>query len=146
MNGTGTVDAGDQISYEFDVTNTGTVTMSAVTVDDPKLAAAGVTVTCPPDPLPAGAVLTCFADAPYVVTAADEAAGGVHNVATAAGTPPGGRAFVSPPSHADVPTGPGPGSGDLGGTGMPPGLPWLTLLGLLSLSSGLLLVRWPQEK
>ncbi|MBO9523210.1 MAG: DUF11 domain-containing protein [Nocardioidaceae bacterium] len=144
MNGTGTVDAGDQITYEFDVSNTGTVTLSGIAVDDPKLADAGITVSCPPDPVPAGATILCTADMAYVVTAADEASGGVHNVATASGVPPGGERHVSPPSHADLPTGTGGQGnqgGDLGDTGLPAGLPPLVLLGLVTLGSGVALAR-----
>ncbi len=43
----GLADAGETIDYTFEVTNTGTTTLSDVLVDDPMLAGAGVTSTCP---------------------------------------------------------------------------------------------------
>ena len=42
-------------------------------------------VTCPQEPLAPGASVTCTADEPYVVTAADQSAGVVHNEATVDG-------------------------------------------------------------
>ncbi|MFP3325012.1 hypothetical protein R0K05_18285, partial [Planococcus sp. SIMBA_160] len=41
-NGDGKVSAGDTIKYTFDVENTGTVTVSNVTVDDAKVGASGL--------------------------------------------------------------------------------------------------------
>jgi uncharacterized repeat protein (TIGR01451 family) len=90
VDGDGRTDAGDKIVYEFDVTNTGNVTLNQVSVGDPKLAAAGITVTCEPTTLAPGKSVTCTASAPYVVTEADVAAGQVHNVATAHADGPSG--------------------------------------------------------
>jgi len=72
---------GDVLTYEYDVTNTGNVTITdPITVSDDKIAS----VSCPA--LPAGglaptATLTCSAS--YSVTQADIDAGEVTNVASA---------------------------------------------------------------
>ncbi|MGL5811402.1 MAG: beta strand repeat-containing protein, partial [Nocardioides sp.] len=80
--------AGDTIAYEFLVTNTGNVTLDPVSVDDPKVAGSGQSVTCPATTLAPAASTTCTAT--YTLTQADVDAGEVVNVATASGTPPGG--------------------------------------------------------
>ena len=77
-------DVGDTIAYTFLVTNTGNVTLSPVSVSDPKVGA----VTCPPGPLAPTASKTCTAT--YTLTQGDVDAGVVNNVATASGTPPTG--------------------------------------------------------
>ena len=78
-------DAGDTITYDFLVTNTGNVTLNPVTVSDPKLGA----ITCPSGPLAAGATVSCTQKT-YTLTQADVDAGKVDNTATATGTPPTG--------------------------------------------------------
>jgi hypothetical protein len=95
---TNTLVAGQPITYTFKATNTGTITLNSVTVSDPMLTAAGIGVTCPVLTLASGESVTCVADKPYVVTAADEKAGHVRNVATASGKTPDGPPTVSPPS------------------------------------------------
>ena len=77
-------DVGDTIAYTFIVTNTGNVTLSPVSVSDPKVGA----VSCPAGSLAAGASKTCTAT--YTLTQADVDAGVVNNTATASGTPPTG--------------------------------------------------------
>ncbi|MCX6398618.1 MAG: GEVED domain-containing protein, partial [Propionibacteriales bacterium] len=104
VNGNGLTDAGDEIYYVFDVENTGNVTMDPVVVDDPVLDGLGITITCDPSALAPGESVTCEADAPYVITAADVDAGGVTNVATATGTPPTGPPTTTPPSTTTTPT------------------------------------------
>ncbi|CUR54166.1 exported hypothetical protein [metagenome] len=99
VNGNGLTDAGDRINWVFEVTNNGTVTLTAVGVSDPLAGA----VTCPVTTLAPGASTLCTA-VPYVITAADVAAGNVHNTATAQGTPPTGPPVVSPPDATDTPT------------------------------------------
>ena len=100
--------AGDTMTWTFLVTNTGNVTLSGITVDDPTLAAAKVAVTCPVTTLAPGASTTCTS-AVYTITAADETASQVHNVATAKGTPPvtpsnpTPPAVVTPPSETTTP-------------------------------------------
>jgi uncharacterized repeat protein (TIGR01451 family) len=79
-NRNGITDAGDTIQWTVQVTNTGLVTLTNVRVDDPK---AGP-ITCPGTTLAPGQVMTCSADHVYLITAADVAAGGVHNTAAVA--------------------------------------------------------------
>jgi uncharacterized repeat protein (TIGR01451 family) len=101
----GATDKGDTIDYAFDLTNTGNVTLKDVEIDDPKLAAAGIGITCAPSTLKPGEQVTCTADAPYVITQADVDAGKVHNTATATATPPTGTTLPPvAPSSTDTPT------------------------------------------
>ncbi|MGL4178363.1 MAG: DUF7507 domain-containing protein, partial [Dermatophilaceae bacterium] len=97
LDGNGT-DLGDEIGWSFAVTNAGTVTLSEVAVDDP---AAG-DVTCPDTVLAPGEDVTCTADAPYAVAAADVDTGVVTNTATVSGTAPGGATVSSAPASAEV--------------------------------------------
>jgi uncharacterized repeat protein (TIGR01451 family) len=96
---------GDTIHYIYRVTNTGNVSLTAVTVDDPTIGP----VTCPtPSPplAPLNSVI-CTADSGHTVTAADVAAGFVTDTATATGTGViGGSSGSSDPSTVTVPTAP----------------------------------------
>jgi uncharacterized repeat protein (TIGR01451 family) len=83
-NSTGLAELGEAIDYQFVVTNTGTVPLSAVAVKDPMLPS----VTCAQDGLVPGEAMTCFGDAPHVTSAEDVARGYVTNTATAVGVPP----------------------------------------------------------
>ncbi|MGL4174285.1 MAG: DUF7507 domain-containing protein [Actinomycetota bacterium] len=94
-------DLGDTVAYSFEVTNTGTLTMYEVAVDDP---AAGV-VSCPVNTLLPGESTTCTADSLYVVTQADVDAGVVTNTATASGEPLAGGQVPSSPSTVNTPIG-----------------------------------------
>lgn len=99
-NSNGRKDAGDTIAYTFTVTNTGNTTLFAVSVNDEKLAAAGVAINCPVQELAPGQSTTC-SSAPYRVTAADVDAGAVLNVATAnvtSGSPDGPKLGSEPSS------------------------------------------------
>jgi uncharacterized repeat protein (TIGR01451 family) len=100
VNGNGLTDAGDTIQYTFDVTNTGEVPLTAITVDDPKVGA----VTCAEPGLAVGATQTCEAAEPYTITAADVSNGSVDNSATASGTTPDGDPITSTPSTTSTPT------------------------------------------
>ena len=91
------------IWYQFAVANTGTVTLTGVTVRDSLLVGAGIAVTCPTAPLPPGQTMTCRAQAPYAVTDADVAAGQVRNTAVATGIDPGGDTVTSPPATLSTP-------------------------------------------
>lgn len=98
-------DVGETISYSFEVTNNGNVTISGITVDDDLVGP----VTCPDTTLAPGDSTTCTADNDYTVTQDDVDTGTVHNSATASGTGPGGGDVTSNPSTEDVPTvGPNP--------------------------------------
>ncbi|MCK8475672.1 DUF7507 domain-containing protein, partial [Microbacterium aurugineum] len=85
---------GESIAYSFEVRNTGTVTVTDITVTDPLAGS----VTCPATSLAGGASMTCTADVPYTVTEADVLAGGVVNTATADGTVPDGVDPFEPPT------------------------------------------------
>ncbi len=74
--------AGSTITYTFEITNTGNVTVHGVTIDDPMVG----TVTCPVAPLAPGATTTCTAT--YALTQADVDAGHVTNTATASALSP----------------------------------------------------------
>jgi uncharacterized repeat protein (TIGR01451 family) len=89
--------AGDVLTYQFTVTNTGTVTLTGVMVTDTQAAPSGPLdgpVNCPDTTLAPGASVTCTAT--YTVTQADIDHGSVADTATATGTPPTGPAVTSP--------------------------------------------------
>ncbi|WP_245617718.1 DUF11 domain-containing protein, partial [Nitriliruptor alkaliphilus] len=105
VNGNALTDAGDEIWYSFELVNTGNVTLTEVSVDDPLLADAGITITCDPTTLLPGESVVCTADAAYVITQADVDAGGVHNVATGSvQVPPGSPEPEDPTDENLVPT------------------------------------------
>ncbi|MTV25248.1 DUF11 domain-containing protein [Nitriliruptoraceae bacterium ZYF776] len=87
LNGNALADHGEVLTYTFELTNTGNVTLTGVGVDDP-LPGLSAPTCDGPDTLAPTEVLTCTAT--YVVTLADVAAGAVTNAATATGVPPGG--------------------------------------------------------
>lgn len=94
---TSVVRAGQQLPYTFLVTNTGSVPLTGITVDDqvsaPSSPAGLSPIDCPADPLPVGGQLRCTAT--YTTTQADVDNGSVTDTATATGippTPPGGPA------------------------------------------------------
>ncbi|MFK4761530.1 hypothetical protein ACI3KS_11395 [Microbacterium sp. ZW T5_45] len=105
VNDNGYNDEGDQIVWAFDLENTGTTTLTDVSVTDDMLTAQGIGVTCDPTTLAPGATVTCEADAPYTITAADVDNGKVVNTATATGTPPGLPPVVTPPDTTETPVG-----------------------------------------
>jgi len=105
--GDGLIDLGETISYSFRVRNTGTVTLTDVTVDDPLLTAAGLTVTPGPQTLAPGGTATFTAT--YTPIQADIDAGKVENTATGTGTPPSGPPVESPPDTVIVPPDQTPG-------------------------------------
>ncbi|WP_413317560.1 LPXTG cell wall anchor domain-containing protein [Agrococcus sp. 1P02AA] len=94
-NGNGFDDAGDTIDYAFDVTNTGSLPLDAISIADDRLAAGSV--TCPASRLAPGATVTCLATIPYPISQDDVDAGSVTNVATASGTATSGTRVTSPP-------------------------------------------------
>ncbi len=106
LNGNGITDVGDTIQYTFDVTNTGEVPLTGITVNDEMVGA----VTCASTTLGAGVTQTCAADAVYTVTEDDVAAGAVDNTATVTGTTPDGDDITSEPSTTSTETtAPAPG-------------------------------------
>lgn len=89
--GNGVADAGETIQYTIRVTNTGNVTLTGVTVDDPLLPTLTEVVELAPG---------AFHDfvGSYQVTASDLMRGTVVNTATATGTPPTGPPVTTPPT------------------------------------------------
>ena len=85
--------AGQTIAYSFTVTNTGNLTLTAITVTDPKTSG----VTCTATSLAPGASATCTGS--HVTTAADVSAGSVVNTATTTGSPPSGSPIPPVPSN-----------------------------------------------
>ncbi len=72
---------GDVLTYEFEVVNTGNVTLDPISINDPLITNAGGTITCPPTLLGPGDSLTCSGS--YTITQADLDAGQVDNTASA---------------------------------------------------------------
>jgi uncharacterized repeat protein (TIGR01451 family) len=83
----GRVDAGDTVTYSFEVSNAGNVTLTDVTVSDPLLS--GLVCETVPVLLPGDSVsVTCTDGDVYVLTQVDVDAGVVDNEATASGLDP----------------------------------------------------------
>ena len=81
--------AGDVLVYEFDVANTGDLTLASIDIADPLI----VSVTCPVAVLAPGQITVCSGQ--YTVTQADLDRGFVVNTATLAATLPNGDALPS---------------------------------------------------
>ncbi len=91
-------EAGETIDYIFTVTNTGNVTLTGITVDDPLVGAVDCLVTT----LAPTESVTCTAT--YTLTQADVDAGQVENTATASGLPPATPVNPEPEPVTDVDT------------------------------------------
>jgi len=100
-NNNGVADEGEEITYTVHVWNHGEVTAKGVTIDDPLVAFPATPVDIAP-----GASESFAASVPYVVTAADVAAGAVVNTATANGVDPrdSSTRISSPPTTTETPT------------------------------------------
>jgi uncharacterized repeat protein (TIGR01451 family) len=96
------ISSDQDVSYSFVVTNTGNVTLSAVTVTETAFSGSGPVpvISCPSGTLAPAATMTCTA--PYTTTVADIDAGEITNTAVATGTPPVGTAITSDPSMAAI--------------------------------------------
>ncbi|UYO97672.1 hypothetical protein OED01_02830 [Microbacterium sp. M28] len=97
--GDGLIGAGDEVSYTFTVTNTGTVTLSGATIVDDRL---GGALECAPldgAALAPGDAIDC-GPYPYTITQADVEAENVHNEATV--TADGASGAISDDASADV--------------------------------------------
>jgi uncharacterized repeat protein (TIGR01451 family) len=116
-----TIAVNQVINFSFDVTNTGSVPLTNVSVTDGTSTgfAADLTVSCPQTTLDPGATMTCTAN-PYTITQADIAAAPITNTAIATGWAQG----ITPTST--------PVSTD--GTNLPPGQAWAK--GQIQLSTG----------
>ncbi|MGW8482599.1 DUF7507 domain-containing protein, partial [Microbacterium sp. NPDC055903] len=99
-------EAGQVITYSFEVTNTGNVPVSDITITEGDFSGAGTLgeVVCPEGAaeLAPGAVVVCEAE--YTVVQADLTGDPIENAATAEGLAPGGAEIVSDPSEESVPT------------------------------------------
>ena len=76
----GSITQGDGLWYQFDVTNTGNVTVTNLGVTDDSF---GLPVACPPVSLAPGNTVTCNTTSAHIVSAAEVTAGEVSNTATA---------------------------------------------------------------
>src|SRR5699024_10899037 len=103
--------AGEEITYTFEVTNVGETTLEDVVVNDDMLAELDIEVEVDKTTLAPGESTT--GTAVYTVTQEDIGQGGVYNVATTTGTPPGydpedpefpDEPPVSPPDEEYVPS------------------------------------------
>ena len=95
---------GAKVTYSYKVTNTGNVSLTAVTVTDPM---AGLSAVTCPDPTLAPAVSeTCTAT--YTTTQADVDRGAITNTGTASGAPPQG-ANLTASSSVTIPATQAPG-------------------------------------
>ena len=103
-NGNALTDLGDVIHYAFSVTNTGNVTLSNVTVTDPKAVVAGGPLAT----LAPGVIDNTTFTGTHVISAADMLAGEVVNQATARGRTPSGHIISDLSDSArfdqDIPT------------------------------------------
>ncbi len=100
---------GDLITYTFTAKNTGNVTLTNVSIDDPLAGLSALSYTWPGA---AGTLLpgqTVTATATYAITQADINAGHVANSATTTGTPPTGPSVTPPPGTTDTPLTPAAG-------------------------------------
>ncbi|MNJ87415.1 hypothetical protein D3C87_49330 [compost metagenome] len=82
-NGDGKVNVGDKINYTFKVENTGNVSLTDISISDPKVTVSGGPVNLAPN-----AVDNTSFTAVYTLTQADVDKGGVYNLATATGKDP----------------------------------------------------------
>jgi uncharacterized repeat protein (TIGR01451 family) len=117
----GNVQEGDTITYTFDVTNTGNVTLTNVTVSDPL---PGLSAISPASVASLEPNQHAIFTATYVVTAGDVQAGLVHNVATTTGNPPASCTGCTPPTDTDehdVPVSGEPGLSLVKSNNVPPG-------------------------
>lgn len=88
-------DAGDTISYNFTIKNTGNVTLSSIQISDTMLEGAGGTLTGGPISLAPGATNRFSFTGSYTLTSDDISAGSVSNTATVTGSSPGNTDDVS---------------------------------------------------
>ncbi|WP_223585902.1 DUF11 domain-containing protein [Microbacterium sp. OVT16B] len=96
-NGNGRTDAGDTIAYTFTVTNTGTTTLTGISVSDPRLSG---DIVCDTTELAPGEATLCHGE-PAVITQAEVDAGQIVNTATTTGT---GTSEIPPTAEDTVVT------------------------------------------
>ena len=91
--------AGDFITYSFEITNSGGEALSAVTLDDPLVTSISCPSGHPIANLAVGAVETCIAS--YAITQADVDAGIRDNTATVSAEDGGGNPVTDTDSHSE---------------------------------------------
>jgi uncharacterized repeat protein (TIGR01451 family) len=97
------ITAGETIQYSYLVRNTGNITLTSVSVDDPTAGSVSCPTPAAPGLAPGQSVL-CTANSPYTVTQADVDAGSVTDTATSSCVAvSGGQCGISPPSTVTVP-------------------------------------------
>jgi uncharacterized repeat protein (TIGR01451 family) len=101
--GNGLGDAGEQVTYSYTATNTGSTTLTSVSLDAPALAAAGLTVSCSSATLAPGASTTCAASGPSLITQAVVDGGTLAVTATASGKNPAAAPVTSAPVRISTP-------------------------------------------
>ena len=79
----GVSDVGDGIVYHYVVANVGQLSLSGITLSDVLERKTGGVIRCPATSLRPGAVMTCDATRPYIVTRTEFHAGELRNRATA---------------------------------------------------------------
>ncbi|MGG7451729.1 DUF7507 domain-containing protein [Plantibacter auratus] len=129
---------GQVITYSFQVTNTGNVTLTNVKVTEGTFTGTGTlsAITCPSGATSLAPGLQIICTATYQVTQADLNAGSISNTAFGTGVTPGGDPFTSDPSTVKVVT-PGPALASTGANVLPLGLGAAVLL----LLGGALVIR-----
>ncbi|WP_431030816.1 DUF7507 domain-containing protein [Plantibacter sp. RU18] len=111
---------GQVITYSFQVTNTGNVTLTDVMVNEGTFTGTGTlsAIVCPNGAASLAPGLQIICTATYKVTQADLNAGSISNTALGTGTTPGGDPFTSDPSTVKVAT-PGPVLASTGADALP---------------------------
>jgi hypothetical protein len=97
--GDGFADPGDVIDYSFEITNTGNVPLTDVTLSDPIVSPIGCPSGHPIASLAPGAAETCSGS--YTLLQADVDAGVKDNTATVDGDDPGGDPVTDQDSHSE---------------------------------------------
>ena len=82
-----TITLGDDLWYQFKVTNIGTVTLSSITVTDVSF---GLSVSCPTSTLASGSLTICAATTSHRITLAEANAALLQNTASVTGMPASG--------------------------------------------------------
>ncbi|MCP5028597.1 MAG: DUF11 domain-containing protein, partial [Actinomycetia bacterium] len=102
QDGSGTVSRGDTLTWDYNVTNTGNVTLVDIAVTDPHPDFSAV--ACGTTTLPPGGTVTCTAS--YVVTQADVDAGIIQGPSSAEGDSVTGLVFATSSAGTPVPQSP----------------------------------------
>lgn len=94
VNSNGRVDHRDRVRFSFTATNTGSVTLTKVGIDDPMLASAGIEIVCARTTLAPGESTACRTRGTYGITRSDADQKVLRNLAAAYGSTPFGFGHV----------------------------------------------------